>query len=277
MREDSTLYMQLLHDNLTSWTTVVGKDETKEVQGKQVFLAKLAKRAERFDEVADNMESVGRSGNELSVEERNLLSVAYKNAVGSRRAAWRSITSVELEEKGKGNVAYASWAREHRTKVDGEVLKICSTVLGLLDQTLIPEASDGESKVFYLKMKADYHRHIADFIAGEAKAKAARCAELAYAEAAAVAEGVLAVTHPIRLGLALHHSVFLYEVQSKPEEACTMASMAFEAAIAEFDNVREDLCKDSTLIMQLLRDNLALWISPVQVDVKDVEVKRCRA
>merc|ERR1712137_1461104 len=72
-----------------------------------VYFAKLAEQAERYDEMADYMEKVGKSGDELSVEERNLLSVAYKNAVGSRRAAWRIITSVEQKEKSKGNTDQA--------------------------------------------------------------------------------------------------------------------------------------------------------------------------
>merc|ERR1712037_351345 len=93
------------------------------------------------------------------------------------------------------------------------------------------------------------------------KAKAAENARLAYDEAQDVAEKDLAVTHPIRLGLALNYSVFQYEVLSKPDEACKMARSAFEDAIAELDNVSEDSYKDSTLIMQLLRDNLTLWTS----------------
>merc|ERR1712144_198070 len=71
----------------------------------------------------------------------------------------------------------------------------------------------------------------------------------------------MGVTHPIRLGLALNFSVFHYEVLNNPDEACKMARTAFEDAIAELDNVSEDSYKDSTLIMQLLRDNLPLWTS----------------
>merc|ERR1712184_207265 len=71
----------------------------------------------------------------------------------------------------------------------------------------------------------------------------------------------LAPTHPIRLGLALNYSVFLYEVQSKHTEACTLAKQAFDEAIAELDTLDEESYKDSTLIMQLLRDNLTLWTS----------------
>eukprot|EP00972_Heterocapsa_arctica_P101979 15024911-Heterocapsa_arctica.AAC.1 len=110
-------------------------------------------------------------------------------------------------------------------------------------------------------MKADYYRYIAEFREGDDKAKAAENARASYQEAQTVAEKDLAVTHPIRLGLALNYSVFQYEVLSNPDEACKMARTAFEDAIAELDNVAEDSYKDSTLIMQLLRDNLTLWTS----------------
>merc|ERR1739846_83090 len=135
------------------------------------------------------------------------------------------------------------------------------TILGLLDGNLIGKASSGESKVFYQKMKADYYRYIAEFTKDSEKDKAAEKARKAYDEANTVAEKDLAVTHPIRLGLALNFSVFQYEVLGKPEDACKMARTAFEDAIAELDNVAEDSYKDSTLIMQLLRDNLTLWTS----------------
>merc|ERR1712223_481819 len=138
---------------------------------------------------------------------------------------------------------------------------ICDTILGLLDGNLIAKSTTGESKVFYQKMKADYYRYIAEFSDGVKKSDAAESARLAYEEASKVAEKDLAVTHPIRLGLALNYSVFQYEVLSNPEEACKMARTAFEEAIAELDNVSEDSYKDSTLIMQLLRDNLPLWPS----------------
>merc|ERR1712151_986379 len=184
-----------------------------------------------------------------------------KNAVGSRRAAWRIISSVQEKEKSKQNTEQAQWAKEYCTKVEAELQEICTKILALLDGNLIGKASNGESKVFYHKMKADYYRYIAEFRDGAEKSKAAENARKAYEEASGVANTDLAVTHPIRLGLALNYSVFQYEVLSKPEDACKMARTAFEDAIAELDNVAEDSYKDSTLIMQLLRDNLTLWTS----------------
>merc|ERR1719498_995470 len=146
---------------------------------KAVYFPKLAEQAERYDEMADYMETVGKSGEELSVEERNLLSVAYKNAVGSRRAAWRIITSVEQKEKSKGNEENAKFAKEYCGKVEAELDKICNTILGLLDEKLIAKASGGESKVFYQKMKADYYRYIAEYKDGQGKKDASENARQA--------------------------------------------------------------------------------------------------
>merc|ERR1719499_1700448 len=210
---------------------------------------------------------VGKGGSELTVEERNLLSVAYKNSVGSRRAAWRIISSVKEKEKSKeGHEQQRKNAEDYCKKVEDELDGICGTILKLLDENLLPKATSGESKVFYQKMKADYYRYKAEYKQGEDKSQASKNAEKAYQDAHDVAVKDLVVTHPIRLGLALNFSVFQYEVMEKPEDACKMARTAFEDAIAELDSVSEDSYKDSTLIMQLLRDNLTLWTSDPEGD-----------
>merc|ERR1719305_1498288 len=160
-----------------------------------------------------------------------------------------------------GNAEFESFAAEYCKKVEKELQDICDTIINLLAKNLIPLASSAESKVFYHKMKGDYYRYIAEFTDGDAKKAAAESARVAYNDAMKEATTQLAVTHPIRLGLALNFSVFHYEVLGNPEEACKMARQAFEDAIAELDSVSEDSYKDSTLIMQLLRDNLTLWTS----------------
>jgi len=210
---------------------------------------------------AEYMKLVSESGdNKLTVEERNLLSVAYKNAVGSRRASWRIISSVEQKEASKSNTEAAQRAGAYRQKVEAELDDICKKILELLNVNLIEHADEAESKVFYYKMKGDYYRYIAEYKTEDAKQKASEDACAAYNQAMEEAKS-LAVTHPIRLGLALNFSVFHYEVRNDPDKACQMARDAFEKAIAELDNVSEDSYKDSTLIMQLLRDNLTLWTS----------------
>ena len=105
--------------------------------------------------------------------------------------------------------------------------------------------------------KGDYYRYLAEFEV-EGRSNAIKESEEAYKEASKVAEK-LSSTHPIRLGLALNFSVFHYEIMNNPGEACKLAKTAFDEAIADLDTLSEDSYKDSTLIMQLLRDNLTLW------------------
>ena len=145
--------------------------------------------------------------------------------------------------------------------MEKELADICQDILAILDEHLIPASQTGESKVFYFKMKGDYYRYLAEFEQKDKRTEASDKSLAAYQEASSIATTDLPSTHPIRLGLALNFSVFYYEVLGNPDEACKMARQAFEDAIAELDNVSEDSYKDSTLIMQLLRDNLTLWTS----------------
>ncbi|THX36375.1 putative 14-3-3 family protein ArtA [Aureobasidium pullulans] len=226
-----------------------------------VYLAKLAEQAERYEEMVENMKNVASADQELSVEERNLLSVAYKNVIGARRASWRIVTSIEQKEESKGNEQQVTLIKEYRQKIEAELAQICEDILAVLDKHLIPSAQSGESKVFYHKMKGDYHRYLAEFALGDKRKTSADKSLEAYQNATEVAQTDLAPTHPIRLGLALNFSVFYYEILNSPDKACHLAKAAFDDAIAELDTLSEESYKDSTLIMQLLRDNLTLWTS----------------
>merc|ERR1712193_554038 len=229
--------------------------------------AKLAEQAERYDDMAASMKAVTETGIELSNEERNLLSVAYKNVVGARRSSWRVISSIE--QKTEGSERKQQMAKEYREKVEGELRDICQDVLGLLDQFLIAKASNAESKVFYLKMKGDYYRYLAEVATGDARTATVENSQKAYQEAFDIAKSKMQPTHPIRLGLALNFSVFYYEILNSPDRACHLAKQAFDDAIAELDTLNEDSYKDSTLIMQLLRDNLTLWTSDTTGDADE--------
>jgi 14-3-3 protein epsilon len=308
----------------------VEKEMAAESREENVYMAKLAEQAERYDEMVEAMEKVAKTVDvgELTVEERNLLSVAYKNVIGARRASWRIVSSIEQKEESKGNEEHVAAIRDYRAKVEQELSTICDSILKLLDTYLIPTSNTGESKVFYLKMKGDYHRYLAEFKTGAERKEAAESTLLAYKSAQDIALTELAPTHPIRLGLALNFSVFYYEILNSPDRACTLAKQvcpqsspipffsmhnfkfiyfgqcdllflssdqlsistatlggslknyafrklvltgrslglqAFDEAIAELDTLGEESYKDSTLIMQLLRDNLTLWTSDMQV------------
>jgi len=221
--------------------------------------AKVAEASERFEDMCKFLNKLVTEKCEknetLETEVRNSLSVAYKNVVGTKRQSWRMLTQANFPELGKDELA------QYTSIIEKELEAICGEVNELLKKTtkVAKEAGDvQEDVVFYLKMSGDYYRYLSEFKTdSDDSGKAATF----YEEAMQVASEALAETHPTRLGLALNYSVCCYEILDKKDKACEIAKNAFDAAIEKLDTLNDSSYKDSTLIMQLLRDNLTLWTS----------------
>jgi 14-3-3 protein epsilon len=196
---------------------------------------------------------------DLTVEERNLLSVAFKNVVGTKRASWRTLSPESEDEIG------AELLAEYRKVVEKELDAKCHEIISILTDYLIPQVRgrNDETEVFYLKMAGDYFRYLCEFNSAQENIDAAH---KNYKDAWAVAQVHLTEVHPTRLGLALNYSVCQYEILKNSDEACALAKKAFDEAIDKLDNIEDASYKDATLIMQLLRDNLTLWTSETRED-----------
>lgn len=226
---------------------------------KAVLLAKVAERAERYDEMAEFMKERVEKGGPLTVEERDLFSAAYKGSLTARRHALRVSVTVENAEREAGREDKAALAAGFKSKVENELRGVCSEALGLITGKLVPGAEPGEPKIFYLKMQGDYLRYSAEFATGETRTSTAEEARTAYTAAMAEAEAALATTHPVRLGLALNFSVFQHEVIGDTPEAVRTARTALTSAARDISEAPDESQSDATLTMQLLQDNLSLW------------------
>lgn len=301
-----------------------------------IFRTQMCEQANRFDDMVEIMEELCRQCDDLTTNERNLLSCAYKNVIGSRRTSWRvlkeamqaaeaasqsimaattTITStvssgidktttttttivpttngvvstppisnnhlilpkISIEHQNdrptsanKSTHYSLSVIRAFLVQIESELCKHCGNIINILQTRLIPSNSaTGESKVFYYKMKGDYMRYLCEI--SEPKERKERANESLMAYKAAYDKAIIELppTHPVRLGLMLNFSVFYYEIMKSPERSCRMAKQAFDDAIAELDTLSEESYRDSTIIMQLLRDNLNLWESEQQQQVQN--------
>uniref|UniRef100_A0A8C5KW29 14-3-3 domain-containing protein n=1 Tax=Jaculus jaculus TaxID=51337 RepID=A0A8C5KW29_JACJA len=167
----------------------------------------------------DDMATCMKQGAKLTNEECNL-------------SAWRVISSIEQKTDTS----------------DKKLQSICITVLELLDKYLI-------ASVFYLKMKGDYFRYLAEVACADDRKQTIKNSQGVYQEAFDISQKEMQSTHPIRVGPALNFSVFYCELLNNPELT------ASDEAIAEPDTLNEDSYEDSALIMQLLRDNSTLRTS----------------
>jgi len=103
-------------------------------------------------EMVEAMKKVAQLDVELTVEERNLVSVGYKNVIGARRASWRILSSIEQKEESKGNDENVKRLKNYRKRVEDELAKVCNDILSVIDKHLIPSSNAVESTVFFYKM-----------------------------------------------------------------------------------------------------------------------------
>jgi len=230
---------------------------------KNVYLAMLAEQCNRFNEMVSFLEDMLKQRDkDLNSDERNLLSIAYKNSISGLRSALRTIMAYENKEKKKENSTFLPYIQEYRKKVEDELTKTCKNVLKVIDDELLKKAEDDEAKVFYIKMKGDYNRYIAEYAENELKKEVTEDALKSYNEATTIAKN-LKVLNSIALGLALNFSVFYYEVMNDHDKAIQIASEALDNANKELPNIDEDAeeYRDTVSIVNLLKENLDMWKS----------------
>lgn len=241
-----------------------------------VFRAQICEQSQRFDDMVNVMKELCQSHADLTNDERNLLSCAYKNVIGSRRTSWRvtkEILDVSNSSSNNSNINNTEASSNCTTtnptvikpflsKIEKELKDHCNDIIKILNARLINSSSTtSESRVFYYKMKGDYTRYLCETCTGDERKEKANESLLAYKTASEKALIDLPPTNPVRLGLMLNFSVFYYEIMKSPERSCRLAKQAFDDAIAELDTLSEESYLDSTIIMQLLRDNLNFWES----------------
>lgn len=292
-------------------------DEQTSERDLLIFQAQICEQSNRYDDMVKVMHKLCRNYGDLSVEERNLLSCAYKNVIGSRRTSWRIINEIleqqqqqqqqhfstsnnvsvknaldnndrteSQDDKQQEQQQQSSSSKDFKyntltvknflTTIEAELRLHCCNIIDILTERLIPNvASTGESRVFYYKMKGDYIRYLCEITSATSDRKEkSNESLLAYKTACDKAMIELPPTHPVRLGLMLNFSVFYYDIMKSPERSCRLAKQAFDDAIAELDTLSEESYRDSTIIMQLLRDNLNLWESEqsIQMNSNNLEV-----
>jgi 14-3-3 protein epsilon len=233
---------------------------------KQVYLAMLAEQCSRFEDMMDFLEEMVKGKkDDLSSDERNLLSIAYKNTISLRRQSLRTLLAYEMKERKKEDSVYLPYILEYKKKIEHELEQLCQKIIKNIDSYLLPKSTESEAKVFYHKMKADYYRYIAENVDGESKKAYADNSLKSYNEASEAAKE-LSVANPIRLGLALNFSVFYYEVFSDQDKACKIAKETLDLVKKELANVDEDdeEHKDAYSIINLLQENLSMWTAEGQ-------------
>ena len=245
------------------------KEEKKEEEEKSkksnqreeyVYLSKLYERAERFPDMVSSINKFIELNPKLSKEEKNILSAGYKNILSDKRASWRLLNSMEKKE-AKKKPALVPYIKEIKSHIENELKEQIEKMKNLIDKYLLPNAEDSESKIFYLRLKADHIRYLCEMSKDKEFEKACEETEKIYKEAYDIAIKDLPVINSTRVGLCLNFAVFYYEVKGNKKEGCKIAKKAFEDSMKYLDDLEKFKSKDVLLLIQLLKENLIFWSS----------------
>ncbi|KAG6522501.1 hypothetical protein ZIOFF_019641 [Zingiber officinale] len=254
-----------------------------------LYMAKLAEQTHRYENMMDYMEKVALAATveeELTVEERSLLSAAYKNVIDALRKSLGTISSIEQSQENQGNSNRLTAIQSFRVRIETEFSSTCGRILDFIETTLIPKSPSNASKVMYLKMKGDYYRYLAEVkINGHEQhkdivEKALSAYEIAQGKGIGILNDIIIdwfwqeaaraefpPTHPLRLGVALNFSVFYYKILYSPEKAHSIAKQAYDEADLEQDTLQDDSFKESAEIMKRLHGNLDIWTSDMELSM----------
>jgi hypothetical protein len=221
-----------------------------------IFMARVAEQAERFDDMVTYLQAVVKSKSEdFTTEERNLLSVGFKNQIGSKRTAIRTISAIEQNPKySKFNEGLSTYKK----KIEQELYNQCISIVDIVKGSCMGVAATDETKAFFYKMIGDYYRYVAECAQGD-QLDTVKSGALENYKLAQSSSESLNACNPIRLGLALNFSVFHYEVMNQHKQACELGEAALSDALEKIDDVDEETFRDAKSIIELLKENLSLW------------------
>jgi 14-3-3 protein epsilon len=223
----------------------------------KIFLTRVAEQAERFEDMVTFLEEAIslKKGEDFTIDERNLLSVGFKNLIGSQRGAIRTIGAIEQNPKYQ---KFGDALAAYKKKIEKELYDQCMKIVNIVKNKCFGLASDDESKAFFYKMIGDYYRYVAESAHDTTLDQVKNGALDGYNNADKFSKSLNAC-NPIRLGLALNFSVFHYEVMNDHKKACELGEAALTEALEKIDDVDEETFRDAKSIIELLKENLSLW------------------
>ena len=224
-----------------------------------VFMARVAEQAERFDDMVAYLgQMIEMKKGDLTNDDRNLLSVGFKNLISSSRAALRQITAIAENQNAK-YACFEPVLQEYKKSVEDDLYKKCILIIDMVKNHGIGGAGDAKGQAFYAKMIADYYRYIAENASGDRHREVSDSALQYYTKAHETSKESLEAYDPIRLGLALNFSVFYFEVMNNSSKACELAKTALDDVAGKLEGLSHEQQKDAGGIIELLKDNLELW------------------
>ena len=219
-------------------------------------LAQIALIAERYEDASKYIEElIKKKKDDLNKDEKNIFYKSFKNIINSKRSAWRSADYMEEKEKNDERI---TMIKNYKEILEKDIYDVCKNVIALINNFLLTKTILDESKIFFLKMKADYYRYLSEFQSLIENKNYLDESEKNYKNAIELSQNISWI-NPTKLGLYLNYSVFYYENKKDTKKAIQIAKEAIKSAKKYSDKLKEEEDKDAEMSIQTLKENINYW------------------
>jgi 14-3-3 protein epsilon len=229
-----------------------------------LFMAQVLDQTDRYQDMMNFMKRVVELNPALSVDERNLLAVSYKNVLTPRRNGLQTLSAIASHMEGQATPNRIREICDIRAGLEAEVQAICNQLIELVTSKLLPAATTPNARIFFEKLRADYYRYMCESISGEEQREIAAKAREAYGSAIDQAKAVLKPASSLYLGLVLNYTVFLDEALHSRAEALEIANETYAEGSIAIQDANDEEKAEVSMLLDLLRSNINTWTEKTQ-------------
>lgn len=188
-------------------------------------------------------------------EDRNIFGLIFKDAIDAVRSSLKKLINAIMYEESQKRPEYADRIEIYKAKSFSQLEELCTDALGLIENTLLPNAIDDSSRVFFYKMVGDLHRYLSEFM----ESYVTDTAMNAYTEAIKIAENSLSPRDPSRLGAILNYAVFLYRHLGDRQSATEVLTKALSEVEKDETQMSDGTLEQAFDIIRVMETNLMNW------------------
>jgi 14-3-3 protein epsilon len=229
-----------------------------------LFMAQVLDQTDRYQDMMDFMKRVVDLNPSLTVDERNLLAVSYKNVLTPRRNGLQTLSAIAAHMDGQATANRIREISDIRARLEAEVQAICNQLIDLVTNKLLPAAGTPDARVFFEKLCADYYRYMCESVSGDEQREVAAKARDAYVSAIEEAKAALRPASPVYLSLVLNYTVFLDETLQSRAEAIETATATYGECSISIQDVGDDERAEVSMLLEVLRANISAWTAKTE-------------
>ncbi|OMJ80790.1 hypothetical protein SteCoe_18898 [Stentor coeruleus] len=227
-----------------------------------LFLTKISEQSDRYNDMLTFIKAyIRKTSHDLSKEEQMLFSGAFYYISNLHKHSIRVLKFQEIKEEQQNNISKKILSEKYREKIEIEFLSLCKDLLIILEENLLPRATNSESRGFYLNLRGIYYSKMFDSTTYSKNAIEKINVERVFNEDWDKIKNDLSPAHPLRLGYAVKIMEFYFEIMLNTKKSCEIAKNAADEAICDIENLSQENRRDSEIIIKLLKENIELMLS----------------